>query len=109
MRLKIFKKVFNIRRKVLIIVGVIVLILVGVRIALPYIIKSYVNNVLSSIPDYTGSIEDVDLNLWRGAYKIQEVKLLKTSGKIPVPFFSADEIDLSVEWGALLTDHLSEK
>ena len=101
MRLKIFKKVFNIRRKVLIIIGIIVLVLIGVRIALPYIIKNYVNNVLSSIPDYTGSIDDVDLNLWRGAYKIQDVKLLKTSGKIPVPFFSADEIDLSVEWGAL--------
>ncbi len=101
MEFKVFKKTFRISRKLLIIIGIFFVVLIGIRIALPHIIKNYVNKVLSSIPDYTGSIGDVDLNLWRGAYKIQDLKLLKTTGKVPVPFFSADEMDLSVEWGAL--------
>ncbi|RPI65647.1 MAG: DUF748 domain-containing protein [Ignavibacteriales bacterium] len=88
-------------KKILIALGIIIIVLIGVRIALPYIVKDYVNNELDNIPEYKGSIEDVDINLWRGAYVIQGVKLLKTTEKIPVPFFSADEIDLSVEWGAL--------
>ena len=106
MKFKFIKNTFNISNKSLIIIGIIILILIGIRIALPYIIKDYVNNVLNSIPEYTGSIGDVDLNLWRGAYKIQDVKLLKTSGKVPVPFFSAKQLDLSVEWGALFEGSL---
>jgi hypothetical protein len=43
----------------------------------------------------------VDISLIRGAYVIENVNLLKTGGKVPVPFFSAKRIDLSVQWGAL--------
>lgn len=79
----------------------IVLILIALRIALPYIVKDYVNKTLSEIPGYKGIVEDIDMNLWRGAYEIEKVSLVKTDGKVPVPFFSADKIDLSVQWGAL--------
>ena len=41
------------------------------------------------------------LHLWRGAYQIHQVKIEKTDGKVPVPFFSAPLVDLSVEWKAL--------
>lgn len=97
-----FNKLKRVSKKVLIIVGITLILLIGVRIALPYIIKDYVNKELNNIPEYKGSIQDVDLNLWRGAYVIEGVELQKTTGKVPVPFFSADRIDLSVEWGALL-------
>ncbi len=50
---------------------------------------------------YYGHVEDIDLALIVGAYKIKSIKLDKTGGKIPVPFFVADEIKLSVEWRAL--------
>lgn len=33
--------------------------------------------------------------------KIRNVKIEKTSGAVPVPFFSAPDVDLSVEWKAL--------
>src|SRR5690606_39605074 len=88
-------------KKILIALGILIIVLILIRIALTYVVKDYVNKELDNIPEYKGSIEDVDINLWRGAYQIQGVKLLKTTGKIPVPFFSADEIDLSVEWGAI--------
>jgi hypothetical protein len=98
---KIINKLKSIPKKTFIITGIIIVVLIGIRAALPYVIKDYVNNELNSIPEYKGSIEDVDLNLWRGAYEIENIKLLKTTGDVPVPFFSADKIDLSVEWSAL--------
>lgn len=53
---------------------------------------------------YYGHIEDIDLALIRGAYKINNIYLNKVdtvTGK-QTPFFSVASIDLSVEWKALL-------
>jgi len=76
-------------------------VLVAVRVMLPFWVRDYVNRTLSELKDYRGHVEEVDLALWRGAYKIREIKIVKTSGDVPVPFFSAPLIDLSVEWAAL--------
>lgn len=77
------------------------LILIGGRLLLPSIVLNYVNRTLNRIPDYSGSVEDIDIWLIRGAYTIKNIKLLKKTGHIPVPFFSAPVIDLSVHWSAL--------
>jgi hypothetical protein len=84
----------------------VILLLFAIRIALPYIVKDYVNKTLSEIPGYKGVVEDIDMNIWRGAYEIEMISLVKTDGKVPVPFFSADKIDLSVQWGALFEGSL---
>ncbi len=75
--------------------------LLFVRLMLPYWVRDYVNRRLSELKDYRGHVEDVDIALWRGAYKIRQIKVVKTSGDVPVPFFSAPLMDLSVEWMAL--------
>jgi Domain of Unknown Function (DUF748) len=76
-------------------------LLVLARALLPVALQRYVNHTLDAIPDYDGQIGDVDLSLWRGAYQIQDVSLVKTTGRVPVPLFSAPRVDLSVEWGQL--------
>jgi hypothetical protein len=80
--------------------GVIV-VLVGLRIALPFIVKNYVNKTLNGLEGYRGHIHDVDINLWRGAYEIEGIVVEKMNGEAPVPFVSASVLDLSVEWSAL--------
>src|SRR5688572_3964771 len=80
----------------------IVALLVAVRAVLPIAIERFANETLDDLEGYSGHIEDVDLALIRGAYVIEGVQVVKTGGKVPVPFFSASEIDLSVQWGALL-------
>src|SRR5438105_5754281 len=72
-----------------------------VHIYLAIWVRDYVNRKLSEIPDYRAHVEDVTLHLWRGAYQIHHIKIEKTSGRVPVPFFSAPLVDLSVEWKAL--------
>jgi hypothetical protein len=85
----------------------IIALLVVVRLCLPYVVKYYINKTLANdIDGYTGSISDVDLHLYRGAYTIDSLKLLKKEGKVPVPFISADKIDVSIEWKALFDGSL---
>lgn len=64
-------------------------------------VRDYVNRKLSEIPDYRAHVEAVTLHLWRGAYQIHNIKIEKTSGRVPVPFFDAPLVDLSVQWKAL--------
>ena len=85
-------------------VGVVVL-LVALHFALPYLVRDYLNDKLADMGDYRGQITDVDLALWRGAYKINGLKIVKVDGKVPVPFVDAPLIDLSVSWHSLWYDH----
>jgi hypothetical protein len=89
------------RSPLLWIAAVLVVALVGLRIALPDIVLRYVNKQLDNLEGYSGRIEDIDISLWRGAYQIQGVRIVKSNGRVPVPFFAAREIDISVEWQAL--------
>src|SRR6187399_3739775 len=65
-------------------------------------VRDYVNQKLSEIPGYRAHVAAVTLHLWRGAYQIHHIDIQKTSGKVPVPFFYAPLVDLSVQWRALL-------
>ncbi len=99
------KKSFSVfvktRKTLLIVLGSILVLLIAIRIALPYILLRLVNKELQTLHGYTGHIDDIDVALIRGAYKIKSIKIEKTGGKIPVPFFSAPLIDLSIQWASL--------
>jgi len=90
------------RKKILIrITIVLVVVLVAFRIYLPTLVLHYVNKELNTIPGYRGHVDDISIRLWRGAYQIKGVDLNTMTGEVPVPFFSAKMIDLSLEWAAL--------
>ena len=88
------------------IIIIVVVVLVGARIYLPYWVTDYVNKVLDDVPGYSGSIDDVDIHLYRGAYRIHKLKMVKTDEEIPVPFLDINYIDLSVQWDALFDGSL---
>jgi hypothetical protein len=89
------------RKMILIVFGSLLVLLITLRIALPYILLRLVNKELTQIKGYSGHVNDIDVALIRGAYSIKDIKLDKVGGKVPVPFFSASVIDLSLEWAAL--------
>jgi hypothetical protein len=89
------------RKIVYMVLGSLVVLLIAIRIALPYILLKLVNKELAHLKGYYGHVEDIDVALIRGAYTIKDIKLEKVGGKVPVPFFSADAIDLAVEWKPL--------
>jgi hypothetical protein len=79
----------------------IVVLLVAARLAMPYAIEHYVNRQLNKGPVYGGSIGDVTVHLYRGAYKIHDIRITKMTGNVPVPLFVARTMDLSVNWEEL--------
>ncbi|MBA2743354.1 MAG: DUF748 domain-containing protein, partial [Chthoniobacterales bacterium] len=89
------------RSKLLWAVIVLVIAALIARAMLPIWVRDYVNRKLSEMDEYRGHVAEVDIHLWRGAYSIHAIEIKKVNGQVPVPFFSAPAIDLSVEWKAL--------
>jgi hypothetical protein len=87
------------------IVVIIILLIVG-RAMLPWALRSYVNRTLDQHPQYDGKIGDIDVHLWRGAYSIEDIRRVKTSGNVPVPLFASKRLDLAIEWPALMAGEI---
>jgi hypothetical protein len=89
-------------RKWIIIISII-LILVVIRLILPRVVLHYANKSLSTLDNYYGHIDDIDLALIRGAYRIDSIYInqIDSVTKEQTPFFSTDIIDLSIEWRSL--------
>ena len=90
------------KRKILVGVLVAVVLLIGARIAMPFVVEDYVNHKLRNLQSYRGHIGDVDIHLWRGAYSIDGIEISKIGSSRPVPFFRADRLDFSIQWRSLL-------
>src|SRR4051794_7132926 len=86
--------------------GVVVLclavLLIAARLAAPTAVRWYVNRTINRSEMYEGRIGAVQLHLWRGAYEIDDVRLLKKTGNVPVPLFAAKRVDFAMQWDALM-------
>lgn len=89
------------RRIGLFLAGLIVILTVA-RLMLPTALRWYVNRTINQSTMYEGHIGAVRVHLYRGAYSIEDVRILKTSGNVPVPLFAAERVDFALEWNALL-------
>jgi hypothetical protein len=90
------------------IILILLAVLILLRIALPYIVLSYANKTLSHMNGYYGHVEDIDIALYRGAYKIKNMYLNKIDSltQQKSDFFESALIDLSVQWKALFDGRL---
>jgi hypothetical protein len=96
------------RRTVKILIGILIALVV-IRLILPYVVLHFANRSLADMNGYYGHIKDIDLAIIRGAYKLDSIYINKTDGRAEnsatskqTPFFASGEVDLSVEWKALL-------
>jgi hypothetical protein len=82
----------------------VVIVVVVVRLILPYVVLRYANKTLANMKGYYGHIADIDLALIRGAYRMDSIYLnqVDTVTQKQTEFFAASAIDLSIEWKALL-------
>jgi hypothetical protein len=76
------------------------------RAALPHVVRDYVNGRLAALDQYDGSVGDVDIGLWRGAYSVDAIEIVKTGAGRRTPFFRSDRVDFSVEWHSLVRGSL---
>ncbi len=86
----------------------IIILLVALRIALPYILLHYANKTLASMDGYYGHVNDIDVALLRGAYTLDSFYLNKVDDQSTsrTEFMSAEMVDLSLEWEALFKGEL---
>jgi hypothetical protein len=91
------------KRAAQIFLGIVILLIV-IRLILPYVVLHFANKSLANMNGYYGHIKDIDLAIIRGAYRIDSIYINKadTVTQKQTPFFSSGAIDLSVEWKALL-------
>lgn len=79
-----------------------IILLVVVRVALPSILLKLINKELSNLEEYHGKLEDLDLNLYRGAYVLKGLNIEKVKGEFNDPYLNIKSIDASIHWKALL-------
>jgi Domain of Unknown Function (DUF748) len=92
--------------KYLLILAIVVVVLIGIRLALEPVLLRYANEKLDALPAYGGHIDDLDLALLRGGYDIKGIEIVKTGAGQTVPFIKADRIEATVEWHSLLRGQL---
>jgi len=90
-----------------VIVVLIILAILIFRLALPGMVKNYVNKKLNELPGYTGHVDDIDIHLLRGAYVIQGLLLKKKTDPEKYPFLTIKQADLALEWGAIFKGRLT--
>ncbi|GAB3990965.1 DUF748 domain-containing protein [Spirosoma daeguense] len=93
------------KRTAKILLALIVLLVIA-RLLLPYFVLRYVNKTLADMGAYTGHVEDIEIQLIRGAYQLDSLRIRKVNGKIKEPFLSIPKTDLSVEWKSLFKGRL---
>lgn len=109
------KQTWSKKKKISVTLITILALLIVVRAILPTVIKWAINDTLKDkVPGYTGHIDDFDLALWRGAYKIQGLVFNKKTGEVVDPFIYVENIDISLAWralfrGEILADAFLEK
>lgn len=99
--MKFTERLKRMDRRFWIAMGIVAVILIGIRIAMPFVILKVVNKQLADLDGYTGHVEDIDLNLYRGAYVIKDLTVKVVDDSVPVPFVDLKEMDISVEWKAI--------
>ncbi|WP_416307854.1 DUF748 domain-containing protein [Neptunicella sp. SCSIO 80796] len=95
----------NTLKKKVLYIGIPVLLLVLLRLAAPDMVRWYVNQTIRDTEGISGTVGDVDLYLWRGAYQLNDVKIdqLDKQGAT-YSLLSANSISMSLLWSSIFKD-----
>lgn len=83
--------------------GSLLLLVIVIRLLLPAIVLYYANRTLAGMEGYYGHVNGIDIDLYRGAYRLDSLyinKLDSKSGK-QTSFLTVKTVDLSIEWKSL--------
>jgi hypothetical protein len=69
--------------------------------ALPYVMRDYINGRLNETPGYSGHVQDISLALLAGRVTLFNVELEKTTPGGVKPIISVKDIELALNWHSL--------
>src|SRR5688572_12445664 len=84
--------------RVFITISVLIILL---HIFFPMILLAVVNKEMANMPEYTGHIKSIQVNLFTGQLTIKEFTMKKKGGKIPVPFLDIDRLWIGIDMKAV--------
>lgn len=83
-------------------VAALILLLIGLRVAAPVLIRDKINETLATkLSDYQGSIRDFDLRLIAGSYFVKDLELHRRSAPPGQSLLKVEKIEVNVAWRAL--------
>ncbi|MFW5687863.1 MAG: DUF748 domain-containing protein [Bacteroidota bacterium] len=86
-------------KKTYIIIIVIVLIIIGFRIALPHLAKQRINRQINAIEGYHGSVDQVSLALIAGQFWVDGIRIYEeTAVDSTIPMVDLPALWFSIEW-----------
>lgn len=84
------------KKRYIVLISIFVLLLV-IRLILPYVAKSYINRELANIEGYDGSIEDLSMSLYKGAFNIGGLVINEEASEDPeTPFIRLPSMDFDL-------------
>ncbi|MBX3041801.1 MAG: DUF748 domain-containing protein [Bdellovibrionaceae bacterium] len=90
-----------------VVLTVLIGVLILIRMILPFAIKYGINWSLEhKVPGYYGYIEDFDLVLWRGKYRIEGLYLEKKSHPEFPPLLRVRTIEIGISWRGIFNGRL---
>ncbi len=92
-----------IKRNLLYALLVLGVILVVLRVAAPYAVKAYVNQLGADEKGYTFKISDLDLKLLKGKAIVRD--LVVFNKKTDVTYVRVNDLELDFDWSELFDDH----
>jgi hypothetical protein len=79
------------RRTGIVLISVLVLV-IAARIAAPFVIKEVLNRKLGNLPEYRGSIDDVELSVFTSKFVVDGLRLDKRRGDPKLPFLRVERM-----------------
>lgn len=84
------------KKRYIVLISIFVLLLV-IRLILPYVAKSYINRELANIEGYHGSNEDLSMSLYKGAFNIGGLVIYEEASEdLETPFIRLPSMDFDL-------------
>lgn len=77
-------------------IALLAVLLLAVHLLLPIVVKDMLNKKMADMGEYRGHVEDVDIVLWRGAYRMDGLNIVKIDGNTQVPFLKMPRTDVKI-------------
>ena len=89
---RLWRQIARVPRRTGILLISLVVLLLAARIAAPFVIKEVLNRKLADLPEYRGSIDDVDLAVFSSKFEVGGLRLDKRRGDPKVPFLRVERM-----------------
>lgn len=86
------------KRKRRMLLFIVLVVLIGIRIYLPYFLKNRLVAAVNKVEGYECKLDDLDLALFRGAMIFEGFEIKITTNNVQKPFVYIKNADISVEW-----------